>query len=710
MPLLVPPRALRDALPSAPRRLEVRATDNAIVFRAALGGGAGAIASYSMPEPGLGRIAFADGTEAALDAPTHAKELSDLWSRTRWVSDLVLRTRNAEDYRPTPQEQQIADLFVSLDRGEELLRGVSPFVRALDAKDWTSAVQLADEVDEPAWIAPFARAFDGHAGRVYEHANDERRLEGHLATFRGLGRRELHLLEGALDDLAVGATNLPNTQRADHYAMVAEIAHLLGDRQQAIQLLAWSLPLSADDDAFVRSTNQLLRFGGYGEAERALERRCRKPDCSAEIWLLRARLALWCGRSDDARDYAARADANSPDTVLIHGIAAALDGDDDAALAHFGEIAHLELREAHAWSAEIVKRRGEAERSVEHLEIACLTAQNAVHTLLRCIVYDEMQDSGRAQLAAQEGIVDEHAQTLEAVAAALRTFQGNRSASPSRTPTAEPVRSASELELVPIPPGDMLHTSRNEAAELLKEIRIRPVEEIHAEFGRLQERYPESAHPYCYWGELHLWEGHYEDAYAAFNATPAARIARWGFVGRAAVEVHRGDFDAALEEFSQMASMYEPVRGATTHVYLGELHRIRGEYEQALHELDISLGAKPGRIGAHINRVLCLASTGDTTGATRDLQTISNRWPNLFWHACQAVGVAWDEQSDAPVEVCEAALRLMRGNRSSHLHTFYDRSGDLRFTVDADAWTLHFERCRTHLRLGALESLLGGVS
>lgn len=710
LPLLTPPRALREVLETVPRRLEVRATETTLVLRAVLGGGRGAVATYSVQGPIQGRVTFSDETRIEQPAPVDPGELASLWSRTRWVSSLVLRSDDQSGYAPTVEERALADLFVSLERGEKQLRGVSPTIAALDRRDWDAFFSRADAFSKPPWMIPFVRAFEGHGGRIRAHGRDEEPLDGHLATFRGLGRRELNLLEPALADLKKGVENLPKSQRAHHYVMVAETAHLLGDDDEARRLLAWSLPLSADDDAFARAARQLLHLGGYGDAERALAAWCENRECRGEIWLLRARLAIWCGRTSDARRFVARADQRSTDAILVRAICDALDGRDDDALAELETIAHLELREAFAWSAEILKRRGESARAVEHLEVACLTTQNAVHTLLRCVVYDEMQKSGRAQLAAQEGIVDPDSQTIEAAARALRTFQGNRGSAPSRTPTVDPVPSADSLAPVPIPPGDMLHMSRNASADLLRDLRTKPASEIHAGFAALQEEYPDSAHPWCYWGELLLWEGRYDEAHAAFSATPAARVARWGYVGRAAVEIHRGAFDAALAEFDGMNARYDPVRGATTHVFLGELHRLRGDYEAALHELDIAIGAKEARVGARVNRILCLAHTGESELAQARLEATSNRWPNVFWHAARDVGVPWSDRATATVEVCESALRLMRGNRSSHLHTFFDADGELRFTVDAKFWVAHFERCLTHLRLGVLEAILGRIS
>ena len=711
MPLLVAPTALRELLAAPPQRLEVRATQSALVLRASVAQHGGAIASYSMADGAVsGRIVFANKSEAVQPDPPDPDALRELWNRTRWATDLVMRTTIGADYLPSEREARIARLFDALERGETTFKGVDPLVDAFSIGDWGAVMAHVERGEWPTWFEPLALAFTGTMSRIRSHADAAPPLLGHLATFRGLARRELHLLDAAFSDLRAGIRNLPRQQRATHYTMIAEISYLLGDPERAVELLGWALPLSTDDESFVRSANQLLRFGGYAVAESCLKDWTDSRDADAAVWLLRARLAIWCGRTGEARLCAEKGSAgDSVERTLILAVADALDGNDDKALAGFASIEHTGIREAYAWSAELLKRRGDSKRAVEHLEIACLTSQNPVHTLLRCVVYEEMQASGRAQLEAQEGIADPEAQTIEAAAAALRTFQGNRGPTPSRTPTTDPATTADALVRVPTPPGDIMHMSRNAAADLLKGLRTQPAQEVHEAFARLQAQYPESAHPYCYWGELLLWEGRFDDAFEAFNANNGARMARWGFVGRAAVQVHRGEFEAAIDEFRVMGTNYAPVRGATTHVYLGELFRVRGEHERALHELDIAIGAKPERIGAQINRVLCWTALGDTERAASSFLAMTNRWPNLFWHALRQVGCTWEAREDAFVETCQAALGLMRGNRSSHLHTFFDRDDEMRFTVDAEGWATHFERCKSHLRLGALEELLVGA-
>jgi tetratricopeptide (TPR) repeat protein len=627
-----------------------------------------------------------------------------------WTAGVVANNEIVSDFEPSDTERGLARLFRAIEDKSPTIRGVDPLVDAFCEHRWGEVLARVEQEHTPLWFSAIAVALKGEISEIIAHAEGAPHLQGHMAAFRGLARREMYLIPAAFADLKQAVANLPAAQRATHYRTLAELAYLMGDSAHAVELLAWALPRLKDDSEFARAATELMRFGGFAEAEHGLEARTLRGDAPPRLWLLRARLALWIGASDAARELVNRAEASSEDDKvqarICLAIADFLDGADEHALDGFTSVEHVGDREAHAFSAELLKRLGQDELAVNHLETSALTAQNTVHTLLRCVVYDDMQESGRAQLAAQEGITDEAEQTVDAARRALRTFHGNRGAVPTRTRTPQPVSSASFLECVPTPPTDIKHTSRNASASVLKKLRTQPVSDVHAEFAALQKQYPESAHPFCYWGELLLWEGRFDDAFAAFSANRGAQIARWGYVGRAAVEVHRGDFERALWEFRELTTRYEPVRGATTHVYMGELARIRGEYERGLAELKIAIGAKNGRIGARLNRVLCWLGLGDRDAAADEFGRLCDQWPGPFWHAANALGVPWDQRATAPAEIALKSLELMRGNRSSHLHTFFDLQGTMRFTADVHAWSKHFDRSKSHLRWGAIETML----
>lgn len=712
LPLLQPPAALLNVLPAPPARTELKVGPRSLVFRVLLTDGGAGLALFADEGDGFAkcRVALKGKSERTVEVDDSAGELPLLLQRALWVVGLIEDDAAPSSHEPSEADRRLAHLYRSVIAGKEAFSGVDPLVDAFTRRDWGTFLALVDTSGAPEWFRPTALAMHGGLSAIVAHPETAPPLAGHMAAFRGLARRDLHLLEAAFADLSAAVVVLSPDRRATHYRTIADLAHRMGDQRKAVKLLTWALPRLESDGEFTQSVRELLRFGGFGEAEQALAARTNGGRSNADIWLLRARLALWTGDSSAAREFVRQAetsgDADPPQTQICLAIADFLEGNDERSLQGFLAVEHLGDREAHAFSAELLKRRGEDELAITHLETASLTSQNTVHTLLRCVVYDEMQHSGRAQLAAQAGITAEAEQTVEAAREALRTFHGNRGARPTRSLSPEPVSSAGLLHDVPTPPTDIMHMSRNSAANALKKIRSRPVSEVHAQFAKLQQKYPESPHPYCYWGELLLWEGRFEEAHQAFSANRGAQIARWGYVGRAAVEVHRGDFDRALWEFAELTTRYEPVRGATTHVYMGELHRIRGEYAKGLVELAIAIGAKEARLGARANRLLCWLGIGETEQATAEFERLCDRWPAPFWHGANAVGADWERRSEAIQEITLEALAMMRGNRSSHLHTFFDESGTMRFIADAHAWTAQFARSRSHLRWGAIESLL----
>lgn len=703
LPLLAAPDALLAILPSAPKRVEVKATPLALGFRVTMDRDA-CLVSFAVQGERISRCSIATKTGSnPCPLPEETQGIVELWRRVSWVQSLTT-SGPGSDYAPNEWQREQAHLFDCLkNRGR--LTGVNDLVDAFDAEDWGTAITLAEDGTYPDWFEPFRLALHGGIKPIIAHASVDASPGGRLAVFRARARQELGLIQSAFDDLAGALGGRAPSDRAEAYAGLAVLAGALGRTGQAIELLSRALRLSTDDEFVARCASDLMRMGGYSAAQIALRAHTARLDVSPDVWIIRAELALWCGRTSDAREFIADAGADGSRASLLLGIADAMDGNDDGALTRLRAVSGPDQREAHAWTAELLKRRGEDATALDHLNSAMIGSQNAVHTLLGSFVEDEVNHECRTLFAAL-GVEQESDQTPATAAKLLRTFHGNRSAQPSRSASAAPVESAAELSEVPTPPASAIRLSRVACQELLKTLRYRPVAEIHQGFDELQRTYPDSAHPYCYHGELLLWEGRYDDAEAAFNGNNGAQVARWGHVGRAAVQVHRHRFDEALAEFDQMRRSYAPLPGATTHVYMGELHRLRGDLALALEELAIATGAKPGRIGARINQVMCWALVGQIDRAQADFDTLTHRWPNLFWHATNAIGVEWADRGDALLDVCESALRLMRGNRSSHTHTFFDETGAMRLTLDAPRWWRRLQQNKIHLRKGIVERML----
>jgi tetratricopeptide (TPR) repeat protein len=230
--------------------------------------------------------------------------------------------------------------------------------------------------------------------------------------------------------------------------------------------------------------------------------------------------------------------------------------------------------------------------------------------------------------------------------------------------------------------------SREASAAALKQLRYVPVEEVFAQFDEVLKNYPDSPHPYCYRGELNVWLGRYDEALADFEAALKISRVRWGFVGKAAVLMLRGQRAEALEQVNACNAAFDPIPGATTHVYLGELLRREGDYAGAAFQLNVALSVKPSRHGAWMNLALVYRAQGQIVDAEKIYTELWSNMPGLLWVAGQQVDIPLEQRCDpAHMEtVIEEALAMMRGNRSSHLLTFFPRDGRLRILPLRGVW------------------------
>jgi len=253
---------------------------------------------------------------------------------------------------------------------------------------------------------------------------------------------------------------------------------------------------------------------------------------------------------------------------------------------------------------------------------------------------------------------------------------------------------------------------RDAAADTLKRVGTVTIDELDERFEALARRFEASPHPYCYWGELALWLGDYELAIERFEAALARAQARWGYVGQAAARILRGEYDAADAILAEGARHFAPVYGATTHVYVGEALRRRGDPKGAIEELTKAVEAKPTRAGARMNLALAHLALGDEEAALRIYRSLEARLPRLYWDAWRALGEAprWPLPVERMSDVLEKALELMRGNRSSHKITYFDGEGALRVARDAAAWRLGAARRASSISMGLQSRLAVGPS
>lgn len=215
-------------------------------------------------------------------------------------------------------------------------------------------------------------------------------------------------------------------------------------------------------------------------------------------------------------------------------------------------------------------------------------------------------------------------------------------------------------------------------------------EEVLRGFDDVIARYPRSPHPFAYRGELRLWLGDIEGALDDFRRARATGHCRWAYVGSAAAHLLRGELARASYYQRVGKFRYGELRTATTHVYRGEVLRRRGDLAAARRDLEIAVENKPGRVAAAMN--LALVYDGLGMHAERDalLARLQRRAPAIIWEASRAAGLP-ASTAIAPQQlqpIVDAALRLMRGNRSSIVHTLVVE-GEVRVVPDPAAWITH---------------------
>ncbi|MCA9662448.1 MAG: hypothetical protein KC486_29180, partial [Myxococcales bacterium] len=550
----------------------------------------------------------------------------------------------------------------------------------------------------PAWVRVLVQAAAGDvaglAASIREAASD-----GPLAIIEGLALAQLHCVDAAYERLEAGLRHVAPHERAHHYVPLARLAAAKGDDAQAARLLMAALQARADDARLMtRITGELLRLGDFGRTAALLRARAEREPPDPAVLEDLAALESWCGRLDEARAWATRALELEPDRVgprRVLAICDALSGAPARALEALLAIDAPGDAETKTWIAELLAEQGERARAMDYLGLAAAQSRSVAHALIQLLVDRALVHPERVGYAESLGL---RAPTstddlLDQVRGRLRTLHGNRTTTLTRMPSPAP-GGPELLTLVRAGAQDVRKVSRNAAAELLKAVRHRAPDDLHRAFAALTERFPASPHPWCYWGELHLWLGELVAAEACFRR-PVARDARWAYVGRAAIHLLRGEFAEAHAEFDAVSREYRPLPGATTHVYAGELYRRQGELTRAVAELDVAVEAKPGRVGARINRVLCNAALGQIDAAEREARDLQERYPWIFLSAARTIDAPGPTPIERLVALMEAALRSMRGNRSSHTITFFDARGRLRTLEDAATWRAFADERRT---------------
>lgn len=230
---------------------------------------------------------------------------------------------------------------------------------------------------------------------------------------------------------------------------------------------------------------------------------------------------------------------------------------------------------------------------------------------------------------------------------------------------------------------------RHASRRALQLIRIASAERALGALDAVIEAYPDSHLPLCHRGELHYWMGDMERGRADLEAT-LARFpnTRWAWIGLGGIEMHEGELERSLQVQAEGVRTMGNTEGPAVYVYRGEALRRLGRLDEAIADLERARAIYLGRVSASVNLHLCHASRGAAGDEQRrdDLfRELRDSIPALLADAARASGVElWRDELEAvpapaeQVRVCESALSMMRGNRSSTCITYFDPEGRLR--------------------------------
>lgn len=367
-----------------------------------------------------------------------------------------------------------------------------------------------------------------------------------------------------------------------------------------------------------------------------------------EARLFRVRALLQAGRVDDAAaNLAALGDGESFARRVLVALVGALRGPAGA--------------EFDAWATSVA-------RSEVHLngmfatQLPAILGSEAVTLGLR---------SRSALVAMLEGVVDRMA--------------GHLGASPTFAETRPDGTRA--FVHVPLPAS-----SREQAVAALGAVRTAGPDIAATSLDALVAAHPRSVHALCYRGELDLWRGRYAAALADFRRARRIEPARWADIGAVAVLTLTGRLGRARAMARTAERRSTPIRAGTLPVYRGVLARRLGDLEAAIVDLSGAVDAKPTRVGARLELCLALRAAGRGGEAAEHAGVLVRDAAPLLVDGATSLGLPWMTAPEHLVgnAALEAALRAMRGNRSSMVTTWFAPDGamralDARTEIMADA-------------------------
>jgi tetratricopeptide (TPR) repeat protein len=397
-----------------------------------------------------------------------------------------------------------------------------------------------------------------------------------------------------------------------------------------------------------------------------------------------------------------------------------LRGDPAGALTLLDQVVAASPRDSEAllWRAEAHFRLGDREAAIADAErshqVAFSFGARAIRLLAALRPGGETYDATWQELQGELlALCPDAGETLarnrsdEVAAVIERALVASRG---NRTPRATGVRD--DGTLIPLRSASIRRASRR-AMELVK---TAPAAVALERLDALVQGFPRSAMPLVHRGELRLWLGDYAAARADLEASIAVqRRTRWAWFGLACLDLLHGDPAQALATCAEGIRVMQGTEGPVAGLYRGEAYRLLGRYDEAAAQLEQARALNPTRLSAWINIALVHAATGERAAQAEIVGHLARVAPALLAEAAATLG---DEVFDAVVlggplagrpaadpemldRTLAEALRMMRGNRSSSLVTYFTADGVLRHVPQASAPSAH-DRRRALARLRAI--------
>jgi tetratricopeptide (TPR) repeat protein len=533
---------------------------------------------------------------------------------------------------------------------------------------------IAAEPEDPTWHAQAVRFFV--RGRYWQKALEHALRALELAPQASQMWMEAAGLHAELDQREPAAA-----------ALGRALANIPADRELEYRLEGARVAIDASEfeTAFACLT-------------RAIELEPSNPDHHVKL----AELHSWKGELELAQaqtEQALALDRDYGPAVRMSGALQVLAQRHDQAIATLTRAIELDFQDyqAHVWLSEAYLRTQQYDQAHAQLHHGTMNAGGFLFVawLLRYLIvaYDEPAPADTSiparrteefdaairelcpELAQQCLSSRKHGDIIAAVEAAMTALRGNRSIYATHVVDAELTRVHARTGC------------RHESRWVLQLLRVAPGDECMALYDPLVDKYPGSSLTYCHRGELKLWLGDYEGGRADLErAIAEVSGTRWAYIGLSTLGLINGDYQYTLDINAKGIRVMNGTEGPAVYVYRGEAKRLLGQLDEAIVELEASVKWHPARASGTINLALAYAAKGRFESFEPLWRRLRDEQASgLLSDAAYELGVTivgdgdWEPALEVKVQVLEHALKMMGGNRSSGLLSYWTRDGKMRF-------------------------------